>query len=131
MAKKKSASKSSSESEDETNFENAMEELETIVQRMERGGTSLDEALDDYTSAIKLMKVCHKKLEQAERRIEILTGVDAEGNAITDEFRDTEESLDEKRKSRSSKRTASENQKGTRKKPSKDSRAESDESSLF
>jgi len=57
-----------------------MEKLDAIVRRLEQGGSSLDEALGEYAEAIDLMKFCHKKLEKVERKIEILSGVDAEGN---------------------------------------------------
>lgn len=91
-----------------TNFEDAMQELEEIVQRMESGGGSLDSALDDYALAIKLVKVCHQKLEKAERRIEILSGVDADGNPITTPFEDSDDSLEEKQRKRSVRRSAQE-----------------------
>ena len=74
MAKKQPTTK------EEPSFEQAMEKLDSIVRRLEQGGESLDEALAEYAEAIKLMKLCHKKLEKVERRIEILSGVDAQGN---------------------------------------------------
>ena len=78
MAKKQPTTK------EEPSFEQAMEKLDSIVRRLEQGGESLDEALAEYAEAIKLMKLCHKKLEKVERRIEILSGVDAQGNPITE-----------------------------------------------
>jgi exodeoxyribonuclease VII small subunit len=87
-------------------FEVAMGELESIVRRLEHGGETLDQALEDYSIAIGLLKVCHRKLEQAERRVEILSGVDADGNPISEPVDEVEESMEEKRLSRSSKRTA-------------------------
>lgn len=77
MAKKQPADKK------DLSFELAMEKLDAIVRRLEQGGSSLDEALAEYAEAIELMKSCHQKLEKAERKIEILSGIDAEGNPIT------------------------------------------------
>lgn len=91
---------------DQPSFEQALEELELIVNRLERGEGSLDEALKDYAGAIQLMRICRQKLEHAERRIEVLSGIDAEGNPIAKEYRDDAMDLDGKRQSRSERRTA-------------------------
>lgn len=103
MAKKKKADPDSTE---ELAFEDAMQELEAIVRRLEQGGGALEEALEDYARAIGLMKACHQKLEGVERRVEILSGVDREGNPISEKMEESEESLEKKRASRSTKRTA-------------------------
>ena len=87
-------------------FEGAMGELESIVRRLEGGGESLEEALDGYSNAIGLLKVCHRKLAEAERRVEILSGIDADGNPVTEPIEETQESLEQKRHSRSEKRSA-------------------------
>lgn len=102
MAKKKAGN-----GNDEPTFEAAMGELEAIVRRLEQGGGSLESALEDYSSAISLMKVCHQKLEVAERRVEILSGFDAKGNPISEAVEDLEdEDLEEKREARSARRSA-------------------------
>ncbi len=103
MAKKKKADPASA---DEPAFEDAMQELEAIVGRLEQGGGALEEALEDYARAIGLMKACHQKLEGVERRVEILSGVDREGNPISEKMQESDESLEKKRTSRSAKRTA-------------------------
>ena len=103
MAKKKASQAGSAE----PNFEEAMEKLEAIVRRLEQGGGPLEHALSDYSAAIDLLKSCHKKLEEAERRIEILSGVDAEGNPLTDPVSDAEISLEQKQQTRSGRRAAS------------------------
>ena len=41
----------------------------------------LGESLACYEEGVKLLKLCYNLLEQAERKIELLSGVDAEGNA--------------------------------------------------
>ena len=69
-------------------FEEALTQLESIVRRLEQGGGPLESALEDYEQAIGLMKICHKQLTVAERRIEILSGVDVDGNPIVEEVDD-------------------------------------------
>jgi exodeoxyribonuclease VII small subunit len=53
-------------------FEDALSRLEEIVRKMESGDLSLDESLKVFEEGIKLVRICSKKLEEAERRIEIL-----------------------------------------------------------
>ncbi len=84
----------------------AAESLEAIVRRLEQGGGPLEEALGDYSTAIGLLKTCNGRLENAERRVEILSGVDAQGNPVTRPVEDTQSTLEEKQQSRSSRRSA-------------------------
>jgi exodeoxyribonuclease VII small subunit len=53
-------------------FERAIEELETIVKRLEEGDLALEASLQLYERGVQLSRFCHAQLEQAERRIEIL-----------------------------------------------------------
>ena len=85
-------------------FEGSLQELETIVRRLEQGGGPLEQALGDYAQAIILLKACHGRLEQAERKIEILSGVDANGNPVVREVDDEELSLEDKQESRGQRR---------------------------
>lgn len=85
-------------------FELALLELETIVRRLEQGGGPLEQALGDYAQAIELLKACHSRLELAERKIEVLSGVDAQGNPISREIDDAELSLEDKHDSRGERR---------------------------
>ena len=55
------------------NFEEAIKQLESEVKRLESGNMSLDESIDAFESAIKLVKICNDKLENAERKVRILT----------------------------------------------------------
>ena len=64
------------------------------------------EALGDYAQAIVLLRACHGRLEQAERKIEILSGVDANGTPIVREIDDEELSLEDKQEGRGQRRTA-------------------------
>lgn len=88
-------------------FEVALARLEGIVRDLEDGDLGLAEALARYESGVGLLKDCHKLLERAERKIELLSGFDAEGNPVTAPFDDTETAtLDEERQQRSRKRTS-------------------------
>jgi exodeoxyribonuclease VII small subunit len=53
-------------------FEAAIAELETTVKRLEEGELSLEKALELYERGVQLSRYCHARLEEAERRIEIL-----------------------------------------------------------
>ena len=87
-------------------FEQALNRLEAIVHDLEDGRAGLAESLEAYEEGVRLLRKCHALLERAERRIELLTGVDAEGNAITQPFDDeAAATLEEKAKSRSAKRS--------------------------
>jgi exodeoxyribonuclease VII small subunit len=69
-------------------FEEALERLEAIVHRLEEGELGLDEALKQYEDGVGLLRRSYELLKQAERRIELLSGVDAEGNPIAEPFDD-------------------------------------------
>ena len=69
-------------------FEQALVQLEQIVHRLEDGEVGLAEALSHYEQGVKLLKQCYGLLERAERRIELLSGVDADGNPVTAPFDD-------------------------------------------
>lgn len=93
-------------SEESPSFEQALAALETIVHDLEEGRLGLEEAVGRYEAGVKLLKQCHALLAQAERRIELLTGVDALGQPVTEPF-DEEGALtlEEKSKSRSKRRS--------------------------
>ncbi len=67
-------------------FEAALASLEAIVHDLEDGDLGLAEALARYEQGIKHLRHCYDLLEQAERKIELLTGTDAEGRAKTVPF---------------------------------------------
>ena len=56
----------------EATFENAQRELETIVQRLQSGDASLDEAITLWERGEELYRVCSEKLDAAHGRIEEL-----------------------------------------------------------
>ena len=53
-------------------FEKALEELEAIAVKLEKGELGLDESITEFEKGIKYAKYCHDKLEEAERKINIL-----------------------------------------------------------
>jgi exodeoxyribonuclease VII small subunit len=53
-------------------FEAAIAELEGIVKRLEEGDLPLEQSLELYERGVQLSRFCHARLEEAERRIEIL-----------------------------------------------------------
>jgi exodeoxyribonuclease VII small subunit len=53
-------------------FEEALQDLETIVQRLEDGNLSLDESLALFEEGIKLSRLCSQRLDEAEKKVEIL-----------------------------------------------------------
>jgi exodeoxyribonuclease VII small subunit len=53
-------------------FEGAIAELETIVKKLEDGDLSLEESLALYERGVQLSRFCHARLEDVERRIELL-----------------------------------------------------------
>ena len=53
-------------------FESAIAELETIVKTLEEGDLALEKSLELFERGVQLSRFCHSKLEDAERRIEIL-----------------------------------------------------------
>lgn len=58
--------------EQKLSFEQAVEELETAVNKLENSDLSLEEALEEFESGVKLAKFCASKLDQAEERVEII-----------------------------------------------------------
>lgn len=53
-------------------FEAALKRLQAIVEKMERGDLPLEEAVEAYTEGIRLVQVCHQKLDEAEKRVQML-----------------------------------------------------------
>src|SRR3954470_6378137 len=53
-------------------FESAIAELETIVKTLEEGDLALEKSLALFERGVQLSRFCHAKLEEAERRVEIL-----------------------------------------------------------
>jgi exodeoxyribonuclease VII small subunit len=87
-------------------FEDALTQLEQTVHELEEGELALNEALDRYEKGVRLLRQCHAMLQKAERRIELLSGVDVNGNPLTSPVGDEALTLDEKARQRSGRRSA-------------------------
>ncbi|MEK5060116.1 exodeoxyribonuclease VII small subunit [Paenibacillus sp. FSL H7-0326] len=64
--------------EQELNFEAAMAELEEVVNQLERGDVPLEQAIELFQRGMKLSQMCNQKLEQVERKIEMIVEEDGE-----------------------------------------------------
>lgn len=53
----------------ETKFEENLEELENIINELEKGEIDLDSSIEKYTKAMKLVSVCEKKLNDVEEKV--------------------------------------------------------------
>ena len=62
--------------EQELTFEENLEKLETIVKKLESGEVPLDNAIAEFTEAMKLAKLCDEKLKTAEEAITKLVNKD-------------------------------------------------------
>jgi exodeoxyribonuclease VII small subunit len=65
--------------EKQKTFEASLQELERIVRNLENGDLSLEESLKLFEDGVKISRQCQERLNQAERRIEILMK-DTDGN---------------------------------------------------
>lgn len=54
-------------------FEEALKKLESIVQQLENEDLELEKSLQIYEEGVKLSRWCSKKLEEVERKVEILS----------------------------------------------------------
>ncbi len=59
----------SKKDEKELTFEENLNELEKIVKELESGEVNLDDAINKFTEAIKIAKVCDEKLKNAEENV--------------------------------------------------------------
>ena len=102
MAKKKPEAES-----EQLSFEQSLAELEQIVAKLEGGKLALGDSLTAYEQGVSRLNGCYQLLRHAERRIELVQSLDAEGRAKTVPLDDADdEDLSEKSASRSRRRTA-------------------------
>ena len=74
-------------------FEEALGELEGIVNRLEQGDLPLEEALQFFEDGVKLSRYCHTKLDEAQKRVEILLK-DERGKMTAQPFEPAEDGED-------------------------------------
>ena len=66
-------------------FEKAFQQLETIVKRLEAEELPLDESLQLFEEGIRLSRFCNQKLEEVEKKIELILA-DAKGQPRIEAF---------------------------------------------
>ena len=66
-------------------FEEALEQLEEIVSKLEDGSINLEESIDEYTRGVHLKNHCEIKLKEATLKVEQIT-IDKDGKFSTKEF---------------------------------------------
>ena len=71
-------------------FETALEELEQVVEQLESGELSLEDALGAFEKGVGLVKICNQKLNEVEKKIEVLVK-DKEGKLQLKPFEDLPE----------------------------------------
>ena len=77
------------ETQEERSFEECLEALEKVVERIESGELSLEDSLATFEDGVRLVRSCNRKLNDVERRIEVLTK-DSDGRARLQELVDDE-----------------------------------------
>ena len=70
---------------EEKSFEESLKELEEIAKNLESGNLNLDEAIKEFEKGMALSKKCTDKLEEAEKKINILVQ-DGNGNLTEESF---------------------------------------------
>lgn len=56
----------------EQKFEEAFQKLESLVKKLEEGNLSLEESLKAFEEGVRLSRFCSGKLDEAEKRVEVL-----------------------------------------------------------
>ena len=78
----------------EQKFEDALQKLETIVKKLEDGNLNLEESLKAFEEGMRLSRFCSKKLDEAEKKVEILLK-DGSGRLAAKPFELEEEEKEE------------------------------------
>ncbi len=53
-------------------FEDALKRLQELVEKLEKGDLPLEEAMECFSEGIRTAQFCHKKLEEAEKKVQML-----------------------------------------------------------
>ena len=67
-------------------FENALKKLEDVVRRLEEGDLSLEDSLKAFEEGVKYAAFCTSKLDEAEKKVELLLKQKS-GSFIREDFR--------------------------------------------
>jgi exodeoxyribonuclease VII small subunit len=76
------------EGEQAPSFEQSAEQLSTIVQRLESGELPLEESLELFEEGVRVARSAQARLDQAEKRVDELLGIDEHGEQRTRPFGD-------------------------------------------
>ena len=71
-------------SEKALDFEQALEQLEEVVRRLEEGDNTLDEALKLFERGVSLVRYCTGRLEEAEKKVEVIYASLAENGRVAE-----------------------------------------------
>ncbi|MFO0569876.1 MAG: exodeoxyribonuclease VII small subunit [Polyangiaceae bacterium] len=71
---------------EEPSFENALERLSDIVEKLESGDLPLERSLELFEEGVRLARASQAKLDEAERRVEQLLSIDEQGNPVVREL---------------------------------------------
>ena len=66
-------------------YEDSLDELKAIIGKLEGGNLSLEESLDLFQEGTRLITLCHKKLNEVQKRVEILVEA-SDGQILQKEF---------------------------------------------
>ena len=72
MAKREQTTAKTSETGEAQTFEAQLAALERIVRELERGDLALEKSLELFEQGVRLSRICQERLNEAERRIEVL-----------------------------------------------------------
>ncbi|MBQ9099632.1 MAG: exodeoxyribonuclease VII small subunit [Clostridia bacterium] len=70
-------------------FEKALEELQTIVSSLENGNVGLDQSLGLYERGVELVRLCNRRLEEAQQRVNAVVTTQ-DGTVTIEPFRGEE-----------------------------------------
>ena len=86
MAKRETTTRAGRGAAAGQNFEGQLASLERIVRELERGDLPLERSLELFEQGVRLSRECQERLNEAERRIEVLLREDAGRPVIAGEF---------------------------------------------
>ena len=78
--------------QDAASFEKSLERLEKIVEEMEHGNLALDDMIGRFEEGQELLKLCRKKLDEVQKKVEILVRKD--DSVTTEDFEVSKEEED-------------------------------------
>jgi exodeoxyribonuclease VII small subunit len=73
----------------EKSFEGSLKRLEEVLESLEHGNLNLEESVRAFEEGVKLVRFCHDKLDEVERRVELLLKDEA-GRFLTKPFPEDE-----------------------------------------